>query len=255
MIKIHHLNCVEIESPASGRAIGHCLLIEAENKMVLIDTGVGLKDTREPDKRIGKELVDLVGFRFNEEWTAIRQIERLGLDHKKVTDCVITHLDNDHISGLSDFPDAVVHVGTEEYENYKSGNLRYLHTPLSHTPVIKVYGQSKDQWYGFEARKIELDIETDIYFIPLFGHTYGHCGVAVRNKDKWLFYIGDAYYLKVELEDTPHPVNELVKMRADSDDLRKQTLDKIREFIGKHPEVDTFGYHDVDEFNHFVESE
>ena len=26
MIRVHHLNCVEIQSPGNGRAIGHCKL-------------------------------------------------------------------------------------------------------------------------------------------------------------------------------------------------------------------------------------
>lgn len=247
MLKIHHLNCIEIESSV-GRAIGHCLLLEAENRLILIDTGIGLMDTQHPDERIGKELIDMVGFRFNEEWTAIRQIEHLGLNPKNVTDCIISHLDNDHIGGLADFPDAIIHMGLEEYDNFESGNPRYLKTPLSHNPKILTYKQSEDEWYGFEARRIDIDIEADIFLIPLFGHTNGHCGVAIKHLNKWLFYVGDAYYLKVELEDTVHPVSELAKIRADNNDLRFETLNRIRKFVIEHPDIEVFGYHDFEEF-------
>lgn len=248
MTKIHHLNCAEIQSPIGSRGIGHCLLLEAEQRLVLVDTGIGLLDTQQPATRIGQDLIDMVGYRFNEEWTAIRQIERLGLSPNSVTDCIISHLDNDHIGGLSDFPNAIVHVGKEEYENFKSDNPRYLKAPLSHNPKIITYGQSENEWYGFEARKIDINIDADFFLIPLFGHTNGHCGVAIKVNNKWLFYVADAYYLRAELNDNNHPVNELAKIRADNNQLRISSLNKIRDLVNKHPEITVFGYHDVEEY-------
>jgi glyoxylase-like metal-dependent hydrolase (beta-lactamase superfamily II) len=35
--------------------------------------------------------------------------------------------------------------------------------------------------------------------IPLPGHTLGHCGIAVRAKDKWLLHAGDAYFFHGQL--------------------------------------------------------
>jgi glyoxylase-like metal-dependent hydrolase (beta-lactamase superfamily II) len=190
----------------------------------------------------------MVGYRFDENQTAVRQIESFGFDPKKVTDCIISLLDNDHIGGLADFPNATVHIGIEELENCNSGNPRYLQTPLSHNLTIKTYKKSDFDWFGFEARKVDIDIKTDIFLVPLFGHTFGHCGIALKKDNKWLFYIADAYYMRVELNDNQHPVNGLTKMRADNNDLRMATVDKIRKFVNDHPEIDVFGYHDIEEF-------
>ena len=250
MPEIHHLNCVKIVSPINENVSGHCLLIKEHHKLVLIDTGIGLLDILNPLERIGQELIDIVGYRFDENQTAIRQIENLGFEPELVTDCIISHLDNDHIGGLADFPNATVHVGLEEFENFNSGNPRYLKIPLSHEPKIKTYEKSKYNWFGFEARKINIDIETEIFLIPLFGHTLGHCGVALKINEKWLFYIADAYYMRIELIDSSHPVNELARFRADDDDLRMATLDQIRNLVNDHPEVEVFGYHDIEEFLH-----
>jgi glyoxylase-like metal-dependent hydrolase (beta-lactamase superfamily II) len=248
MTEIHHLNCVKMVSPLSENGCGHCLLLKENDKLILIDTGIGLLDTRNPVERIGQQLIDIVGYRFDENLTAVRQIENLGFNPEHVTDCVISHLDNDHIGGLADFPKATVHVGIEEYENFNSGNPRYLKTPLLHNPVIKVYGKSDLNWFGFEARRINANIETEILLIPLFGHSLGHCGIAIKKKDGWLFYIADAYYLRIELTDRNHPVNELARMRADDNDLRIKSVDKLRDLVNKHPEVEIFGYHDIEEF-------
>ncbi|MCV9931926.1 MBL fold metallo-hydrolase [Flavobacterium sp. LS1R47] len=248
MKKIYHLNCVKIVSPVNDNVCGHCLLIKEDDKLILIDTGIGLLDIQKPLERIGQDLINMVGYNFNENQTAIRQIEKLGLDPKKVTDCIISHLDNDHIGGLADFPNATVHVGIEEYESYNSGNPRYLKAPLSHNPTIKTYNKSDYNWFGFEARKVATNAETEIFLIPLFGHTLGHCGVALKKEGKWIFYIADAYYMRIELNDNKHPVNQLARMRAEDNELRLNSLDKIRTLINEHPEIEIFGYHDIEEF-------
>ena len=248
MMKIHHMNCVEIHSPGYGRAIGHCLLLETPQRLVLIDAGIGLMDTQNPFARIGKQLIDIVGFKFDEQWTAIKRIEKLGLSPTNVTDCIISHLDSNHIGGLVDFPNAKVHLGIEEYENFKSGNPRYLSQPLDHNPLIKTYPKSSQTWFDFEARKVDIGSEIEIYLIPLFGHTLGHCGIALKNQSQWLLYVGDAYYLRDEITDLNHPVNELAAMRADNNELRIAILNKIRHFIAEHPKIEVFGYHDINEF-------
>lgn len=248
MKELHHLNCVKIVSPVNDNVCGHCLLINENDKLILIDTGIGLLDIQQPLERIGQDLINMVGYSFNEYQTAIKQIEKLGLDPKKVTDCIISHLDNDHIGGVADFPNATVHVGIEEYENYNSGNPRYLKAPLSHNPTIKTYKKSDFNWFGFEARKVATNTETEIFLIPLFGHTLGHCGVALKKDNKWIFYIADAYYMRIELSDSNHPVNQLARMRAENNNLRLNSLDKIRTLINEHPEIEVFGYHDIEEF-------
>lgn len=248
MTEIHHLNCVKIVSPINDNVGGHCLLLNEKDRLILVDTGIGLLDTLQPAERIGQQLIELVGYQFDENQTAFRQIQKLGFDPGNVTDCIISHMDNDHIGGLADFPQATVHLSEEELNNFKAGNPRYLTLPMAHNPPVRTYGKADKEWFGFEARKINADFETEIYLIPLFGHTLGHCGVAIRSGSNWLFYIADAYYMNVELSDSQHPVNALAQLRADDNSLRIATLGKIRELVKQHPDIEIFGYHDITEF-------
>ena len=78
MKEIHHLNCVKIISPINDNVCGHCLLVNENGRLILIDTGIGLLDTLNPSERIGQQLIELVGYRFDENQTAVRQIEELG---------------------------------------------------------------------------------------------------------------------------------------------------------------------------------
>jgi glyoxylase-like metal-dependent hydrolase (beta-lactamase superfamily II) len=97
-----------------GELTCHCLLVETNVGLVLIDTGFGLNDVRDPQGRLSRFLLTLVSPDFREELTAVRQIERLGLDPKDVQHIVLTHLDFDHAEGLDDFPAATVHLLASE---------------------------------------------------------------------------------------------------------------------------------------------
>ena len=245
-MKVHHLNCVKIESPF-GPAIGHCILIENNKSLTLIDAGIGMAETKEPEKNLGKELVKITGFQFNENLTAIRQIEQLGLNPDKVINIICSHLDPDHIGGTIDFPNAKLHVSKEEYDSFKNGNERYLNHQLSHNPDMQKYEKDDSDWFGLPARKLDLDFET--YLIPLFGHTLGHCGVAFKKNEKWTFYVGDAYYYRAEINEFNQPVDELATIRAVNNELRKESLNKVREIVKKFGnEIEYFGYHDPTEF-------
>jgi len=248
MVRIHHLNCVKIESPM-GSAIGHCLLIQENEKLILIDAGIGLLESKEPENRLGKELIEVTGFEFEENLTAIRQIERLGLKPKNVENIICSHLDPDHIGGLADFPKAKIHLSKEEYESFKNRNERYLQQQLSHNPDLKLYKINDTEWFGLPARKVELNLQIEIFLIPLFGHTLGHCGIAIKSNNKWIFYVGDAYYLRAELENKNHPVDQLATIRAVDNQLRFESLEKVRELIRKYGnQMEYFGYHDPTEF-------
>src|ERR1051326_5713955 len=124
MVSVRHINCGWLgsrERPVSF----HCLLGEDGRRLVLVDTGIGLEDVQRPMERIGRELIEMAGFHFDEAETAIRQIERLGYDPADVTDIVLTHGDPDHAGGLSDFPNARVHIAAEELAAMKAGHWRY----------------------------------------------------------------------------------------------------------------------------------
>jgi glyoxylase-like metal-dependent hydrolase (beta-lactamase superfamily II) len=245
-MKVHHLNCLYIESPF-GMGIGHCTLIESHGSLILIDTGIGLSETKNPEKTLGRDLIELSGFKLDESHTAVRQIERLGFDPKKVEHIICSHLDPDHIGGFSDFPTAVIHLAQEEFECFNSGNERYLHYQLSNQQKLNLYSENDNKWFGLPARQLNLNFEA--YLIPLFGHTLGHCGVVFKVDDRWIFYIGDAYYFRAELEDEQHPVEQLAKLRAMDDDMRMQTLGKLRNLISIHGnEINYYGYHDPLEF-------
>jgi len=93
----------------------HCLLVEASDGLVLIDTDFGIKDARKPHQ-LGVAFSAMMRPRPEISTTAIRQIEALGFTASDVRHVVATHLDLDHAFGLPDFPAAQVHVFGPELE-------------------------------------------------------------------------------------------------------------------------------------------
>ncbi|HQZ64721.1 MAG TPA: MBL fold metallo-hydrolase [Planctomycetaceae bacterium] len=250
MTKIHHINCGTLIVSGYPTVVCHCLLLEDETGLALVDTGIGLLDLKNPVERLGQELIDAAGFQFNEPDTAVRQIESLGLKTDDVKHIVLTHGDPDHVGGLADFPNAQVHVAEEELANVSSGHWRYVPRQFEHNPNWKTYGRSERKWFGLEARPIALSFSSDVLLIPLFGHTLGHCGVAIQQGDHWLLHVGDAYCLRAELTDDNHPVSAFAAQRADDDQLRRSSLSEVRRlFLDHGDEIEMIGYHDISELD------
>ncbi len=248
-MKLHHLNCGILHAPPNPAAACHCLLLEQSGRLVLVDAGIGLHDIAERQTRIGQERIDAAGYQFQESLTALRQIEQMGFDADQVTDIVLSHGDPDHAGGLTDFPAAVVHLSHEELTEIEGGNPRYSAAQFAHSPNLVTHANSGETWFGLEARRVSLFDGIETYLIPLFGHTLGHCGFAVQGATGWHFYVGDAYYLRIELTTDDHPVSALAAQFAVDDTLRQESIEKLRRLTRDHGNAITLhGYHDFEEF-------
>ena len=212
--RVHHLNCTTLRPPCArfmngtggifsrGRLVCHCLLIEIEDGPILVDTGLGLSYIADPIKQLGRGTVFMLSTPLDPAETAVRQVSQLGFNQEDVRHIVMTHLDLDHSGGLPDFPNAQVHVLAPEYEtalhpptSQEKG--RYIPTHWAHGPKWVVHPLKGEKWFGFDHVQ---EILPDVFLVPMIGHTRGHCGVAVRMKEGWLFHCGDAYTDRSQIE-------------------------------------------------------
>ena len=196
-MKVHHLNCGTMRVPTAS-IVAHVLLIETSNSLVLVDSGYGLDDIADPARRIGP-IRHLIKPALNPAETAARQVEELGFRREDVQHIVLTHLDVDHTGGLSDFPQAQVHITTAEATGAMRSpslreRMRYRPAQWAHHPKIVEHTLAGDSWQGFAAAEQLDTIAPGIVLISLPGHTRGHAAVAVDTGRRWLLHAGDAFY-------------------------------------------------------------
>jgi glyoxylase-like metal-dependent hydrolase (beta-lactamase superfamily II) len=189
-----------------GELACHCLLVETEAGLVLVDTGLGLRDVHHPRTRLSAFFLALLSPDFREEMTALRQVERLGYDARDVRHIVLTHLDFDHAGGLDDFPAATVHLLAAERQSAEAQRTwldrqRYRPQQWSTRGRWRAYSaEGGELWYGFSRVRALDGVPPEIVMVPLVGHTFGHAGVAVKRNGRWLLQAGDAYFFHAEMD-------------------------------------------------------
>lgn len=255
-LRVHHLNCACIQNLSiHGKPLGcHVMLVETPSSgLVLVDTGLGTQDYADLTSRLTRSFV--YGYarpRRDPALAAIHQIRALGLDPADVRHIVMTHMDLDHVGGLSDFPKATVHLHEAELTQCTERRTlkdkhRYLPAMWAHGLVTQTYAETGEPWFGFEAVRQLRGLPPEILLVPLFGHTLGHCGVAVHSTRGWLLHAGDAYFDPREVNG-PHrrcawKVGLFQALVQTDRTLRLRNQAQLRAFTRQHPEVDVFCAH------------
>ena len=221
MVRVHHLNCASMH-PVGGPLmrnrlsprqrplmVCHCLLVETDSAgLVLVDTGLGVEDIARPRERIGRGLLVAGRPRLALEETAAHQVRALGFEPADVRHILVTHLDPDHAGGLSDFPDARVHLLEAEHRTARDrptllDRQRYRQVQWAHGPRWETYTPDGTPWFGFDAARDLRGLPPEILLVPLSGHTRGHAAVAVQDPaEGWLLHCGDAYFHRSVVDPT-----------------------------------------------------
>jgi glyoxylase-like metal-dependent hydrolase (beta-lactamase superfamily II) len=267
-MRIHHLSCGSL-CPHGGRLIGgeggllsrarvicHCLLIESSDGLVLVDTGFGSGDARNP-AQLGQPFRTALSPRPRYEETALAQIEALGFPPTDVRHIVATHLDPDHAGGLPDFPAAEVHVLAPELAAALHPSLRdrarYRRAHIGQGPrwVEHRTEAGGDRWFGFESVRILPGLDVEVALVPLIGHSLGHTGVAVNSGEGWLLHCGDSYFNHGEMATPPTcppMLTAFQRILAADNSARVANAARLRELAASHgAEVTLFCAHDPHE--------
>ncbi len=270
-MRVHHLNCIS-SCPLGGRLMDgvtpsvlrrgrlccHCLLVESNAGLVLVDTGFGLNDVRDPKSRLSTFFLALLSPDFREEMTAVRQVQALGFKASDVRHILLTHLDFDHAGGLDDFPQAQVHLLAAERDDAALqrswiDRQRYRPQQWSTRANWRAHGALPgERWHGFDGVQGGHGIPDDFLLVPLPGHTLGHAGIAIRSEGRWLLQAGDAYFHHREMDPAPWctPGLRLYQTMLEKDRAaRLANQARLRSLRRDHAEdVEVFCAHDPLEF-------
>ncbi|STX29716.1 Zn-dependent hydrolase GumP [Legionella beliardensis] len=268
--RIHHINC-GCMCPVGGKLFDgnssglyahlpcHCLLLETEKGLILIDTGFGEKDIANPRARISPFFLHLNRIQFDANYTAIAQIKKLGFSPADVQHIILTHLDFDHAGGIEDFPQATVHVMQSEKDATQNkkrfiAKKRYQNQQWDDVKKWQFYLEDGEEWFNLKGINLLLGLD-DLLYVPLAGHTLGHAGIAINTEKGWLLHAGDAYFYHKEIKSLkricPLGVRFYQWMMEANRHLRLMNQDKLRTLYQENSkELDIFCSHDMSEFHH-----
>jgi glyoxylase-like metal-dependent hydrolase (beta-lactamase superfamily II) len=259
-VRIHRLNCISTRPFGGrlidgtthgvltrGRCVSHCLVVETGEGLLLVDTGLGMGDVMDPERRLSPAARRLFAPELRAEMTAVRQIEAMGFRADDVRDIVLTHLDFDQAGGLDDFPHARVHVFEKEVEYATAqaswrAKQRYRPMQWSTRPRwIQYDALSEAPWKGMPCVRDLVGLPPDvIVMLPLQGHTPGHAGVAISAENGWHLHCGDAYADSREMNVDPHSrlgMQLYEKLTTTDPAAFAQTQQRLRAMRYKHPDV------------------
>lgn len=273
-MKIHHLNCATMRPPfrrlvngsgslwQAGRMVCHCLLVETGSAgLVLVDTGLGTPAVADPARVIGQPILAITRPALDGTETALHQVKALGYRPDDVRHIVLTHLDFDHCLGISDFPQAKIHVSETELAAAReprttNERARYKQVPWSANPDWVPLSPGGESWYGFASVRELPGLPAEIVALPLAGHTRGHLAVAVDTGadagPRWLLHAGDAFFHHGQLDRTTPwcpPGLRLFESIVDIDRrVRRANTERLRDLAGTGA-VEIFAAHDPDTFD------
>jgi len=163
-----------------------CLLVETDNKLILVDAGIGNK--------VNDKLVK--HFCLKKEENIVAAIYKAGYKPEDITDVIFTHLHWDHCGGAIDytdetctetslvFPQAVHHIGSKQYDWALNPNKR------------EAAAYPPNYIASFKNAKLNL-IENNCKLIPnveVFlsdGHTPGQLIPVFKSNNYNLAFMGD----------------------------------------------------------------
>lgn len=173
-----------------------CLLVQANGKNIVVDTGIGTKLT-DKHRRF---------WQIQDEGGLLRGLATLGLQPSDIDLVIDTHLHSDHAGGntqfvegsetevVATFPNAEYVVQRREYEDAMQPNerTRATYIPLNYEPLYE----------SGQMRLLDGDTEllAGIHGIVTPGHTPGHMSVRFESNGEHAAFLCDLASYAVHFE-------------------------------------------------------
>ena len=186
--------------------------IDTGDEVILVDTGL---PAGTPEEVVDENSVLYTG---KDICSYMEAFAALGYKPEQVTKILLTHKHGDHSGELKSFPNAQIFVNEDE-----------IGVPeLQGIPNLVPVKFTDGAYYNFPACQ---KIQDGIFFIKAKGHTNGNSIVVVENDGLFYMIHGDITYVDEALYEN--------KLSVVFDDLAadRETLDRVREFVRKHPTV------------------
>ena len=164
------------------------LLIEADERAILVDSGLG-HQAPEPLREM-----------------VIKQLEKIGVQPETIDTIIISHLDEDHFMGTIDengdlrFPNAQIMIGERELLMRGRPDLK---APPQYEKFHDLKGrQDYLSTIGYRIQQVNPgdEIAAGVTMVHAYGHRPGQLGVLVESNGEGFLYIADAAHTPIQFK-------------------------------------------------------
>jgi N-acyl homoserine lactone hydrolase len=177
---------------------------------ILIDSGLHPSVARNPRDNLGR--FSGRHYRVEEGRDTISQLRERGLAPSDIAFVVLTHLHEDHASGIESFPDARFVFSATEWQEATSGRFPHLraYQPRHYDFAFEYYTVDFDadfiESYGPFGRSFDLFGDGSVRLAYTPGHSAGHVSVILRLPRRDFVVIGDAAFDWKQFEGRAEPM-------------------------------------------------
>jgi N-acyl homoserine lactone hydrolase len=200
---------------------------------ILIDAGLHPSVARNPRDNLGR--FSGRHYKVQEGRDIVSQLRERGLSHSDIAFVVLTHLHEDHASGIEAFPEAQFVFSATEWEEATSGSFPLLrgYHPSHYDYAFEYYTVDFDadfiESYGPFGRSFDLFGDGSVRLAYTPGHSAGHVSVILRLPRRDFVVIGDAAYDWKQFEGRAEPT-----MMADEHNWRR-SLRELQAYRRTYP--------------------
>lgn len=214
--------------------------------VVLVDAGFPRRTSIDPAQYPGKQMAKLLGVEMQPGGAAVDRLPEVGLAAGDVKHIVLTHMHPDHVGGVEDFPEAVVHVGPGEWDSaFQGGALGKPDTsPFQDRAGVQHISFTDSAPYGpFEGHH-DVFGDGSLVVMPAPGHTPGHMAVMLNLKGGSYLFTGDCAWIDRHWQG-PEAKSGLVRGLLEDDWRLNWTNQwRLHAFATTHPDVMVLGGHE-----------
>jgi N-acyl homoserine lactone hydrolase len=212
---------------------------------LLVDAGLHASVASDPTISFGRLLALLRPLRQAPGEAAPDQLRARGIDPGDVRAVVMTHLHNDHSSGIAQFPQATFVVTRLEWQIACAGGPRqgYVHAHFDHPFDWRTFDPADPDAKGYAGfnRAFDLFGDGSVRLLSTPGHTRGHQSVLLRlASGRELLLTGDAAYTRRSLDE------ELVPIYCADEHLYMRSLRELRAHVAARPGTVVVCGHDAE---------
>jgi glyoxylase-like metal-dependent hydrolase (beta-lactamase superfamily II) len=221
------------------------IIAHPEHGWILFDTGYAQRFMEATSTYPNKIYAQITKVHLKDTDEVRNQLGNYGIKCEDIRHIIISHFHADHVGGLIDFPNAIIHCSRKAFEYTQSLSSYFAFTkgvikdliPNDIIHRVKFIEDTQElSCDGIFTIRYNIFNDNSIIAYDLPGHAVGQIGILCETSKSKYFLIADACWDYRAYTSRALP-NQIVRLFFDSWKDYKDSIDKIAQFHKAYPDV------------------